>query len=276
MKRLLPLLCLVMLVSCVYTGRSDMSAVQRMGGEGKAVVTIDTAALRESGAAALLPDNELAERVERLSAEISPSDDGWDITVLANGYLSSTEVGTFLIWDPSFVRADGSPRHYVSRSLGVSAGVPEDGMVLVTTADYSSAYRSLFRRSVKNIADSTFGAMESALASVWVDEPESLPPLGADIPEETVRKISSILLFINDGENDSFSLSGEIRMDGEESARTLCTLLRNLLVQEIRRSGERLDVKAISGIFTYEGSVLRISGCSLSYDTVGAMLTKEL
>ena len=64
-------------------------------------------------------------------------------------------------------------------------------------------------------------------------------------------------------------------MDSEDSARTLCTLLRNLLVQEVRRSGERLDVRALSGIFTYEGSVLTISGYELSYDNVGTMLTKE-
>lgn len=276
------IIALILLSSCVYTWRGDISSLDRMGGPGKAVITLDAAALKKSGASALLPDNELVSRLDRVSVELTPTSDeyplefdGWEVTGTANGLLSSTEVGTLLIWDPQFVRADGSPRHYTSRSLGLSAGVPEDGIVLFTSDDYTAAHSRLFRGHDGFIPAETLSLMKTALASLYIDSPVTLPPLGFDIPKETIAKIENLLLLLGDGD-DAFMLSGEIRMVDEDSARTLCTLLRNLLVQEIRRNGERLDVKALSGIFTYEGSLLRISGYRLSYDKVSQLLTKEL
>ncbi len=281
MKKLLLILSVFLAVSCVYTEREDISALGRMGGDGKAVVTLDIQSLKESGASALLPQNEILERLDRISLELSPSSDEyplpvsrWDFSGTANGLLSSTEVGTLLIWNPDFTRARGDgPKHYVNRDLGLSAGVPEDGVVLFTSGDYLDAYSSFFRAPMSMSAD-IYSAMTGALAAVYIEKPVTLPYLGFDIPKETIAMIDSLVLLLGDGD-DCFRLYGTVVMDSEDSARTLCTLLRNLLVQEVRRSGERLDVRALSGIFTYEGSVLTISGYELSYDNVGAMLTKE-
>ena len=116
-------------------------------------------------------------------------------------------------------------------------------------------------------------AMQSSLAGVYISEPDS--SFGLGIPDETLAKIRNVLLTIDENGED-FSLSGRIIMDSEDSARAMQLLLRNMLVQDIRRKGERLDVKALSGIFTYEGSSLRIDGYEAGYDEVGSMLTKEL
>ena len=273
-------LSVFLLVSCVYTEREDITALSRMGGEGKAVITIDVSAMKESGFSALLPENELFSRLDRVSLELAPTGVGyplplsdWDVTGTANGLLSSTEVGTLLIWNPDFIRAKDGPRHYVNKESGISAGIPEDGIVLFTTSDYSDAYSALFKDPVR-MDEAIYTAMTDSLAAIYMDKPETLPPLGFDIPKETVAKIESILLLLGEGDG-CFNLYGEIGMDTEGSARTLCTFLRNLLIQEVRRSGERLDVKALSNIFTYEESSVIISGYKLSYDNVSALLTKE-
>lgn len=252
-----------------------------MGGPGKAVITLSVSGLKKSGAAYLIPSDEISARIDRLSFELAPSSSDyplplseWDITGTANGLVSSTEVGTLLIWDPGFTRSSGSMKYYTNKSIGMSAGVPMDGIVLFTSGEYQEAYSSLFEKKERFIPEEKLMMMKNALASLYLSSPKTLPPLGFDIPRETVDKIASIFLVADDGDG-CFLISGEIEMINEDSARTLCTLFRNLLVQAIRKSGERLDVKALSGIFTYDGSVLRISDYKLSYSDVGNLLTKE-
>lgn len=267
----LALLAVLLLSSCVYTGRYDTSSLQRLGSAGDVVVSLDAARLRQSDAAYLLDGfGEAAERVDRIS--LAAGEDG--ITGIANGLLSSTEVGTLLIWDPSFRRAEGLPRHYVDKERGISAGVPEDGIVLFTTGNYAEMQRSAFRSGPIYMPDWAYEAIVASLGGLYAQSPTSLPLPGLEIPDETLSRIEEAIILLSEGDG-CFVLSGTVMMDSEQGARTLCTLLRNMLVQEIRRSGERLDVKALSGIFTYEGSIMRISGFELDYDKVSEMLPKE-
>ena len=285
MRKAAVLLIVVVLLlsSCVYTWRDDTSSLRHMGKEESIVVTLDTAALRASEASSFLPDGEIMERLDKIAVELTPEDDSyplplssWSITGTVNGKISSTEAGTLLSWDPEFIRWRGSgPRHYVNRDLGISAGIPKDGILLFTTSDYGKAYSSLFSSSESYIDDETAFAMESSIAAVYINAPLTLPPLGFDLTKESVRKMERILLLADHADDESFFISGEILMDGEDGARTLCTFLRNLLIQDVRRRGEKLDVRALSGIFTYEGPVLRISDYRLPFDTVSQLLTKE-
>ena len=116
--------------------------------------------------------------------------------------------------------------------------------------------------------------MMDALIGVYVSEPSSLSSFDTGIPAESFQKMESVLLLISEGEENAI-LDGRIIMSDEESARALQMILRNMLVQEIRRKGERLDVKAISDIFTYEGSVLRISGYSLKRDVLESFISRS-
>ena len=277
------LIVTVLLSSCVYTWRDDTSALMHMGKEGSAVITLNTALLRTTDAASILPSGETMERIDFIALELTPGNDAyplalsdWDVTGTVNGRLSSTEVGTLLIWDSGFVRGrNADQKHYVNKTLGVSAGVPKDGIILFTTSDYDSAYTSLYDSSEIMIEEETSFKMENSYASLYMNSPLTLPSLGFDLPKETLDKMNRIILYVEDVDESGFSISGEISMENEQSARTLCTFLRNLLIQEVRRSGGKLDVRALSGIFTYEGALLKISGYDLSYDIVSSMLTKE-
>ena len=266
-------LFVLLAASCVYTGRGDVSLIQRMGEAGTVVVTADALSLMDSGLAAYVPSAlaEHAGRADRVSLSLDA--DG-SVSGLVHGALSSTEVGTVLAWDPSFRRVkDSAPRYYRNAERGIEAGVPEEGILLFTNASYEAELERL-EHGKKYIPDDCFALMEASLGGLYAKGPLSLP-LSDDIPPETARKVRSLLLLVNEGDGDLL-VSGVAEMDSEESARALCIVLRNLLVQEVRRNGERLDVKALSGIFTYEGSSLRIDGYEAGYDEVGSMLTKEL
>ena len=255
------LIVTVLLSSCVYTWRDDTSALMHMGKEGSAVITLNTALLRTTDAASILPSGETMERIDFIALELTPGNDAyplalsdWDVTGTVNGRLSSTEVGTLLIWDSGFVRGrNAGQKHYVNKTLGVSAGVPKDGIILFTTSDYDSAYTSLYDSSEIMIEEETAFKMENSYAALYMNSPLTLPSLGFDLPKETLDKMNRIILYV-----------------------TLCTFLRNLLIQEVRRNGEPLDVRALSGIFRYENSVLRISGYELPFDKMSTLLTKEI
>ena len=278
------LIVTVLLSSCVYTWRDDTSALKHMGKEGSAVITLNTALLRTTDASSILPSGETMERIDFIALELTPGNDAyplalsdWDVTGTVNGRLSSTEVGTLLIWDSGFVRGrNAGQKHYVNKTLGVSAGVPKDGIILFTTSDYDSAYTSLYDSSEIMIEEETAFKMENSYAALYMNSPLTLPSLGFDLPKETLDKMNRIILYVEDVDESGFSISGEISMENEQSARTLCTFLRNLLIQEVRRNGEPLDVRALSGIFRYENSVLRISGYELPFDKMSTLLTKEI
>ena len=267
------LISVLLAASCVYTGRGDVSLIQRMGEAGSVVVTADTRSLMDSGLAAYVPAAlaEHAGRADRVSLSLDA--DG-SVSGLVHGALSSTEVGTVLAWDPSFRRMkDEDPRYYRNAERGLEAGVPEEGILLFTTASYETELQRL-EHGMKYIPDDCFALMEASLAGLYAEEPLALL-LPDDIPSEMTAKVRRLLLLVNEGDGN-LTVSGAAEMDSEESARALCIVLRNLLVQKVRRNGERLDVKALSGIFTYEGSSLRIDGYEAGYDEVGSMLTKEL
>lgn len=271
MRRFIPiLLILIFITSCVYFDADRDDILQRLGKEGDTVVTIDTERMKESSLSSFIPSGELENRVNRLSLVLS--DDS--VTGIAQGKLSSTEVGTVLIWSPLFHRArEENPRYYRSEHMSISAGSVGEGIVLFTTGDYESEYDSIFVSPEENIPRSDALAMQSSLAGVYISEPDS--SFGLGIPDETLAKIRNVLLTIDENGED-FSLSGRIIMDSEDSARAMQMLLRNMLVQDIRRKGERLDVKALSGIFTYEGSVVSVSGYSLDKEVLENVISGSI
>ena len=116
--------------------------------------------------------------------------------------------------------------------------------------------------------------------AIWLDKKKStVKPTSLSIYTVNIRKHIMPCFgesYVEDIDESGFSISGEISMENEQSARTLCTFLRNLLIQEVRRNGEPLDVRALSGIFRYENSVLRISGYELPFDKMSTLLTKEI
>lgn len=270
MRRLFPLLLVFILSSCVYfdAGREDI--LQRLGNDGDTVVYVDTSGLRSSSLAPILPEGDIYDRVTKLSVVISAG----EFSAVAQGKLSSTEVGTALIWSPQFVRRSEEPRYYHSKDMGLSAGSIGEGLMLITSGDYEAEYASIFSGRMGVVAPSDAALMMDALIGVYVSEPSSLSSFDTGIPAESFQKMESVLLLISEGEENAI-LDGRIIMSDEESARALQIILRNMLVQEIRRKGERLDVKAISDIFTYEGSVLRISGYSLKRDVLESFISRS-
>ena len=267
MKRLLFLLLILsILTSCVYFDADRDDILERLGEKGDAVITLDTERMKETSLSSFIPSGELGERTSRLTIELAS--DG-SLTGIAQGRLSSTEVGTALIWSPVFHRARGSNPEYYEGD-GLSVGSAGEGIVLFTTGDYKAEYASIFSDGNGMIAEEDASLMLSSLASLYIDSPETSYSL--DLPEETVEKMENVLLLL-DEEDGKLLLSGRIITDSEDSARSLQILLRNMLVQSIRRKGERLDVKALSGIFTYKGSVVSITDYPLDKNDLESILS---
>ena len=76
---------------------------------------------------------------------------------------------------------------------------------------------------------------------------------------------------IDDVEGD-LVMNGKLLMYDKSGARTMNTILRNQLIQSIKRSGEKLDVKTISNYFSYEENIVSIN----SFKLEGTMKDKAL
>ncbi len=140
---------------------------------------------------------------------------------------------------------------------------PQNGVLLFSDGDYPSFYKRAYSEREMRIDDETAALMASAALSVYIFEPGSLRELGFEIPDTVTAEMTRTCLLINrrDGE---LMLSGWIETTSEGTARALNTLLRNQIIQEKRRAGEKLDYPSLSTIFVVDGSSVKITDYTLT------------
>ena len=248
---------LLMAAACVLHSPLEHSYAA-LGRPGSIVVTIDMEKAGGTSLSPLLPSDgiigSLADKADRLSLELVPSDTGFTASGIAEGDYSYAYINsTLLHLAPGFrYMEEGRVRYYASDSL--EAGVAAPG-VLLFSDDYVAFHREAYSERIDVIPEGIADGMEAAAAAVYSLSPESLPEdLPIEIPSTVVAKMDMLLLLI--GEDDS--LTGLLDMDTEDSARTLVTLLRNELIKALRTAGEKPDFKELAGVFSYEGDKVYI------------------
>lgn len=152
-------------------------------------------------------------------------------------------------------------KYYTNGEISVAS--PINGIVLFSTSSYTDTLKETILEREKKISDEISQKMASSTIAVFVNRPETLLDLGFEMPQTTLKQIKECVLLLDETDG-ILSLSGDLIMWDESGARTMNTLLKNQLIQSIKKSGEKLDVKAISHLFNYKENIVIIDRFPLS------------
>lgn len=280
-KVLLAFAAALMITGCVHHSPFlSEYYFQAMGYDGELVMTVDAEALKNSSVS--IPSNEILDRSERISVAMTPSQESsiyplplssWTLYGAAEGNFGTLLVPAVISHLDGFERGEGKTRYYTNGSISV--GVPETGLLLFSTGDYLEAKdKTLDNRSIL-IPHSLAEEMASPLMSIYVSEPRTMIDLGFEIPYAVITGMEFALITITE-EEGSFFLSATVSFCEERDAQTFMTLIRNMVVQQIRREGGKLDFKLLSEMIAKDGKRTLIRNMEMSKEDVRGYMERAL
>ena len=248
---------------------------QAIGDDGEYVLTADVERLRNGEGEELIDpsilSNPVAAKASRISLSLIAKEGTEDLYPLPlssfitsgaiEGKYSPLIINNSLKFSGSMKVKENGVVRYTSGSMSVYA--PMKNLILFTEGDYDYLYERTIEEREKLIDDETASAMASSLFSVYVFSPDTLVDIGFEIPQTVLSEMTRTCLLF-DEKDGVMVMSGRIQTTGDGTARALSTLFKNQIVQEKRRNGEKLDTKALAGMFTTNESVVYIDGYPLS------------
>ena len=248
---------------------------QALGDDGEYVLTADVSRLQNGEGKEIVDPSILSNPVSSKASRISLSlvaeeapDEVYPLPVSSfvvsgaiEGKYSPFIINNSLKFSGSTKVKENGLTRYKSGAMSVYA--PMKNLILFTEGDYEYLYNKTIDEREKLIDDETASAMASSLFSVYVFSPETLVDIGFEIPQTVLSEMTRTCILFDEKEG-VLVMSGRIETTGDGTARALSTLFKNQIVQEKRRNGEKLDTKALSGMFTTKESVVIIDDYPLS------------
>ena len=272
------LVIIVMLVgtSCVHHYPYEPEYwFQALGEDGEYVLTADVKRLQNGEGKEIVDpsilSNPIASKASRISLSLIAEDKDEDtyplplssfvVSGAIEGKYSPFIINNSLKFSGAIKVKENGLTRYKSGAMSIYA--PMKNLILFSEGDYDYLYERTIGNRWKYIDDETASAMASSLFSVYVFSPETLVDIGFEIPQTVLSEMTRTCLLF-DEKDGVMVMSGRIQTTGDGTARALSTLFKNQIVQEKRRNGEKLDTKALSGMFTTNESIVFIDSYPLS------------
>lgn len=274
------LVIIVMLVgtSCVHHYPYEPEYwFQALGEDGEYVLTADVKRLQNGEGKEIVDpsilSNPIASKASRISLSLIAEDKDEDtyplplssfvVSGAIEGKYSPFIINNSLKFSGSVKVKENGITRYKSGAMSIYA--PMKNLILFSEGDYDYLYERTIGNRWKYIDDETASAMASSLFSVYVFSPETLVDIGFEIPQTVLSEMTRTCILF-DEKDGVLVMSGRIETTGDGTARALSTLFKNQIVQEKRRNGEKLDTKALAGMFTTKERIVIIDGYPLSGD----------
>ena len=276
MKKRILLYCVIVLLiltSCTHTHEfKDGYYFQEMGEDSEIIVTVDTQKAREVRPTLLGVNDSLLSSILDKSSRISVSlskdeykeDDPYpadiasmNISGAIEGDYSKFIINTGLGFSKDFskVKEDGV-KYYTNSENTIELGSPTSGVILFSNDSYKELYDTTIKNRVIKISDEKAALIGESVMGLYVRSPQTMIALGFEIPLSVIVQMSDAVIYVV--EKDSvFYLYADITMKSSSLAKTLNTLLRNQVVAEIKRQGEKPDFKVLGQqYYTQDDKVL--------------------
>lgn len=276
MKKRILLYCVIVLLiltSCTHTHEfKDGYYFQAMGEDSEIIVTVDTQKAREVRPTLLGVNDSLLSSILDKSSRISVSlskdeykeDDPYpadiasmNISGAIEGDYSKFIINTGLGFSKDFskVKEDGV-KYYTNSENTIELGSPTSGVILFSNDSYKELYDTTIKNRVIKISDEKAALIGESVMGLYVRSPQTMIALGFEIPLSVIVQMSDAVIYVV--EKDSvFYLYADITMKSSSLAKTLNTLLRNQVVAEIKRQGEKPDFKVLGQqYYTQDDKVL--------------------
>ena len=272
------LVIIVMLVgtSCVHHYPYEPEYwFQALGEDGEYVLTADVTRLQNGEGKEIVDpsilSNPVASKASRISLSLiaeDPDEDTYPLPLSSfvvsgaiEGKYSPFIINNSLKFSGSVKVKENGITRYKSGAMSIYA--PMKNLILFSEGDYDYLYERTIENRWKYIDDETASAMASSLFSVYVFSPETLVDIGFEIPQTVLSEMTRTCILF-DEKDGVLVMSGRIETTGDGTARALTTLFKNQIIQETRRNGEKLDTKALAGMFATNDNIVLIADYPLS------------
>lgn len=267
---------------CVHQSpftESDEYFFQAMGRDSEIVFTADTQKIKTSSPELLSSDSgilsEIFDRSTRLSisfykdtylgeADYPASLEDFDYYGGFEGNYGAFTINTALSWSKEFhkEKVDGI-KYYTDDAGSIQVAVPESGILLFASKDYTEAYMQLIEERFIRIPDDTVAILADSLFGMYVRSPQTMIDLGFELPYSVIVKMSDAVICVNERDG-KYYLNADITMQSDNLASTLLQLMRQQVLAELRRQGVRPDYKALAEQYRSEGSLVMVRDFELS------------
>ncbi|NCB01064.1 MAG: hypothetical protein EOM67_02720 [Spirochaetia bacterium] len=276
MKRLFffPVIILLIFTSCTHTSPFVRERyVEAFGSDGEIVVSIspdkaskivDLSSLSTGAFASLLS------RIDRLSVALYENDESVpnDFTSYSfyggiEGNIPSFLTNTALLYSKEWSKVENeTTRYYHNDYLGLDVFSPKSGLLLFASDEYMKSYTTTYKERTKKIAKGLADRLSSSSFGFYISQPETMINIGIEIPESVLAKTLSILLVIEENDENKSVLGGTFTMESEKLASSLSILLKSSYISNKRRNKEPLG--ELQGLFVLDKNMVIINNMSLS------------
>lgn len=275
----LSLFILLFLMSCTTTKflspENQVVPLQSLVSEGDTVLLID--ATKESDLVVSLLGEDIGKRAKEITISITPKDDtypleNFDYNAVIEGdfpyFLTNLTLTHFS--DYSKVLED-SKAFYKNDTSEI--GVIHKNMIGASNTSYLELVDKV-NSNIENVGKSTAVDMYGANFALYSLKPTTLFDFGIGLTKSMIPHFDSILLLINENDENIMLLDATFEVDTEKNASTLERMIKAGYTANLKKAGETLNFSVLKLMFTREENEVNIIEMPLTDEQVDLLKAK--
>lgn len=277
--------CIVLfLSSCASLAKRELPYFhfQGMAESGSIVATIDAAAEPALVASAFGDLTEFANRAQRVSLSLKPTNDLYPLEqdALAAYGVVEGDYPRFLLNTGMMYAKELSQKGnsdglswFSQKSGPLSLYTPKNDELLFTNGSYEGAYAS-YKARQRFITDEMALQMANASIALYAYEPDTFFDLGLNLPQSVFQQAREVLLLINQ-EEGLYTVDAFIQMESVKLATTLSQMVRSGYLARLKKDKIPFKIAELKLMFLLDDDLVSLVEMPLSEEQM-LMLKQSL
>lgn len=233
--------------------------LQSLSDEGDTIILID--ALKEKELITALLGEEIGNRAKQITIEIIPTSDNYpldtfDYNAVVEGdfpyFLTNLTLNHLTDYEKMM---DLQTTYY--KTEDTELGVIHENMVGATNASYLELVKTI-DSEVSKVDSETAQEMYGNNFALFSQKPKTLFDFGIGLTDAMVKHFDTLLLLVNEGEENQMLLTAKFEVDTENNAKTLDRMIKSGYTGTLKKAGEKLDFAKLKLMFVREGDIVNI------------------
>lgn len=276
---LLSLLVIVFLMSCTstkfLTPENDVVPLQSLANEGDTILLID--ATKEATLVKSLLGDEIGTKAKEITIQITPIDDSYPLekfnyNAIIEGDFPFFTTNFGLTHFTDFNKVLESSKSYYKKD-NTEIGVIHANMIGVTSNSYLNLVE-IVDSKVENVDKLTALEMYNSNFALYSNKPKTLFDFGLGLTKTMISHFDSILILVNETEENKMLLDAKFEVDNDSNASTLEKLVKTGYTANLKKAGEKLDFAALKLMFDRDGNIVKIEGMPLTNEQITLLKNK--
>ncbi len=272
----LSLFVLLVSISCTTTQflspEDQVVPLQSLAKEGDTILLID--ATKESELVKSLLGEDIATRAKEITIQITPKDNTYPI---GDFDYNAVVEGKFPFFTTNFVLnlskdltkvLEATKSYYTNDSYEI--GVIHSNMVGVSSTSFLDLVDTVDTK-IENTTSDVASKMYGANFALYSIKPKTLFDFGIGLNQSMISHFDSILLLVNEKDDNQMVLDATFEVDSEKNASTLDRMIKTGYTANLKKAGEKLDFSALKLMFVIDSNVVNIVDMPLNDEQINLL-----